>query len=55
MDRGKGGAKRSVLTEAHGIPIAIVVDGINRHDIKRVQPTLEDLKLRRPGPAPKAP
>jgi transposase len=38
------------LTEAHGIPIAIAVDGANRHDMKMVCPTIEDLKLDRPMP-----
>jgi transposase len=48
-DRGKGGVKRSLLTEAHGIPLAVVVDGANRHDMKLVKPTLEDIKLERPA------
>jgi len=50
-DRGKGGVKRSLLTEAYGIPIAIAVDGANRHDMKMVCPTIEDLQLDRPVPA----
>lgn len=49
-DRGKGGAKRSLLTEAHGIPIALAIEGANRHDMKLVIPTLEDVKLSRPMP-----
>lgn len=44
-DRGKGGVKRSLPTEAHGIPIAIAVDGANRHDMKMVYPMIEDLQL----------
>jgi len=39
-----------LLTEAHGIPIAIAVDGANRHDMKMVCPTIEDLQLDRPVP-----
>jgi hypothetical protein len=39
-----------LLTEAHGIPIAIAVDGANRHDMKLVCPTIEDLQLERPTP-----
>lgn len=50
MDRDKGGVKRSFLTEAHGIPIAIAVDGANRHDMKTVCPTIEGLQLERPVP-----
>lgn len=49
-DRGKGGVKRSLLTEGHGIPLAVVIDGANRHDMKLVKPTLEDLMLHRPMP-----
>jgi transposase len=39
-----------LLTEAHGIPLAVVIDGANRHDMKLVKPTLVDLKLHRPTP-----
>jgi putative transposase len=38
------------LTEAHGIPVAIVIEGANRHDMKLVKQTLEELKLDRPMP-----
>jgi hypothetical protein len=31
-DRGKKGTKRSLLTDAKGIPLSIVTDGANRHD-----------------------
>lgn len=33
-DRGKRGTKRSLLTDGAGIPLALVVDGANRHDVK---------------------
>ncbi len=33
-DRGKSGVKRSVLTQGHGIPISMVIDGANRHDMR---------------------
>ena len=33
-DRGKSGTKRSLLTDGSGIPLALVVDGANRHDIR---------------------
>ena len=39
-DRGKGGVKRSLLTEARGIPVGLVLDGANRHDMKRTESTL---------------
>ncbi len=54
-DRGKGGVKRSVLTEAHGVPLAVVVDGANRHDMKLVEATLSELMVPRPAPTPDKP
>ncbi|WP_204248399.1 IS5 family transposase [Hymenobacter sp. PAMC 26628] len=38
-DRGNGGVKRSLLTEARGIPVGLVLDGANRHDGKLVEST----------------
>jgi len=35
-DRGKSGTKRSLLTEGQGIPIAITVDGANRHNWSKI-------------------
>lgn len=49
-DRGKGGVKRSLLTEGHGVPLGLVVAGANRHDMKLVRPTLESLVVARPEP-----
>jgi putative transposase len=49
-DRGKQGIKRSVLTEAAGLPIALVIDGTNRNDMKRVKPTLGHLMVEHPLP-----
>lgn len=43
--RGRGGIKRSLLTEAHGMPIAIEIDGDNRHDMKLVEQTLFQLTI----------
>lgn len=42
------GTKRSVLTEGHGIPLAVAVDGANRHDMKLVEPTLQAMAVERP-------
>ena len=39
-----------MLTQEHGIPLAIIVDDANRHDMKLVEATLDDLKLDRPTP-----
>lgn len=47
-DRGKSGTKRSVLTEGHGIPLAVAIDGANRHDMKLTEPTLEAIAVERP-------
>ena len=38
-DRAKQGAKRSLLTEASGIPVGLAIDGANRHDMKLVRAT----------------
>jgi len=47
-DRGKQGVKRSLMTDANGLPLAVVVAGANTHDIKLVADTLEALKAGRP-------
>jgi transposase len=39
VDRRKGGLKRSVATEASGIPLGIVSAGANRHDSPLLAPT----------------
>src|SRR5215831_12056876 len=49
-DRGKSGVKRSLLTEGHGVPIGLVVEGANRHDMKLTRPTIESLVIERPEP-----
>ena len=47
-DCGNGGVKRSVLTEANDIPVALAIDDVNRRNMKLVKPMLDDLKLDRP-------
>ena len=47
-DRSKSGTKRSLLTEGDGIPIAVSVEGANRHDMKLVKSTLEAMAVERP-------
>lgn len=42
--------KRSVLTEASGIPVGLAIDGANRHDMKLTQPTIESIPIDRPAP-----
>jgi transposase len=36
------------LTEGNGVPISIVVDGANRHDMKLTEPTLDAIVVERP-------
>lgn len=41
-DRGKLGTKRSLQTDARGIPIGVAVGGANTHDTQLLQQTIED-------------
>jgi putative transposase len=50
-DRGKKGTKRSLLTEGKGIPLAVIVAGANRHDMKLLGDTLEAIVVERPEPS----
>ena len=43
VDRGKQGLKRSVVTDAVGIPLHVVSAGANRHDSPLLAPTLAGL------------
>jgi putative transposase len=54
-DRGKGGVKRSLLTEGHGVPLGLVVAGANRHDMKLVWATIESMVVQRPEPTEEQP
>ena len=49
-DRGKQGVKRSVLTDAGGVPLGLAVDGANRNDFKLTRATLESIPVERPDP-----
>ena len=37
-----------MLTEGHGVPIGVAVDGANRHDMKLVRATIESIVAERP-------
>jgi len=39
------------LTEAQGVPVGLVVDGANRHDMKLVRATVDSLPVPRPAPS----
>ncbi len=54
-DRGKQGTKRSTLSEGHGLPLAVVIAGANRTDMKLVAATLDALVTERPTPTPTQP
>jgi putative transposase len=52
-DRAKMGTKRSMLTDGAGIPLAVAVEGANRHDSKLLVATLEGIVVARPAPEKK--
>jgi putative transposase len=52
---GEKGVKRSLLTEGHGVPIGLAVAGANRHDMKLVRATLENIVIERPDPTAEQP
>lgn len=54
-DRGKGGVKRSLLTDGHGVPLGLAVDGAHRHDMKLVRATIESIVVERPRPMAECP
>lgn len=41
------------MTEGHGVPTGIVVDGANRVDAQLVEPTIESCPVRPPAPTPR--
>jgi putative transposase len=55
VDRGKAGTKRSLLTEAAGIPVGLAIGGANRNDHLLVGQTLTCLPVARPEPTEERP
>ena len=47
--------KRSLLTEASGVPVGLAVDGANRVDFKLARETIESVPVPRPAPTARAP
>ncbi|HSM89810.1 MAG TPA: transposase, partial [Desulfobacterales bacterium] len=43
------GTKRSLLVDGRGIPLSLVVSGAQRHDVKMLEPTLDQMVLKRPA------
>jgi hypothetical protein len=54
-DRGKRWVKRSVLVEADGGPLSVVIAGTNVHGTKLSAQTLEAVVVERPAPTPEQP
>ena len=48
-DRAKMGTKRSMLTDGAGIPLAVALEGANRHDSRLLVATLDGLVVARPA------
>ena len=44
-----------MLTEAHGVPLGVVVAEANRHDMKLVKQTIKSVVVKRPRPTKKRP
>lgn len=54
-DRGKGGVKRSVLTDGRGVPVGVIIAGANVKDHLLMAETLDALTVPRPRPTRRAP
>ena len=49
------GTKRSLLADRSGLPLSVVLDGANRHDVKLLEATLDGMVIVRPEPTPEHP
>jgi putative transposase len=54
-DRAKNGVKRSLLVEADGGPLSVVIAGANVPDFKLLEATLDAIVVERPAPTEQAP
>ena len=54
-DRGKNGVKRSLLVEADGGPLSVIIAGANVRDDKLLAATLDAVVLERPEPTEETP
>jgi putative transposase len=54
-DRAKNGVKRSLLVEADGGPLSVVIAGANVPDFKLLEATLDAIVVERPAPTDRAP
>lgn len=48
-DRGKAGSKRTLLSDAKGIPLSVVLCGANRHDSKMLMDALDAIVVAVPA------
>ena len=44
-----------MLVDARGVPLSLVASGANVHDVKLLEPTLDQIVLARPEPHPEQP
>jgi putative transposase len=54
-DRGKQGPKRSLLCDRRGMPLALVIEGAHRHDMKLLSATLDNPVVQPPEPTVEQP
>ena len=52
---GKNGRKRSLLVDGRGVPLSLVASGANVHDVKLLEPTLDQIVAPRPEPTETSP
>src|SRR5436309_7620330 len=53
-DRAKSGTKRSLLVDGKGVPLGIIADAANRHDMKMTKSTLQNVVIDKPEPTIKS-
>ncbi len=47
-------SKRSLLVDGKGVPLGVIVDGVNKHNMKMTKATLQSKVIDRPGPTVKS-
>jgi transposase len=52
-DRRKLGSKHHMLTDAHGIPLAVILTGANRHDVTQLLPLVDNIPHVKGKPVPR--
>ncbi|CAG9932464.1 protein of unknown function [Candidatus Nitrotoga arctica] len=49
-DRGKKGSKRHLLVDGRGVPLSLVVTGVNAHDVTQLVAVLGAIVVKCPSP-----